>query len=39
MGRICSASSLDQQGYADDDERLAELRIDLRPPKHFEDLA
>lgn len=26
-------SILDQQGYADDDERLAELRIDLRPPK------
>jgi hypothetical protein len=27
-------SILDQYGYADDDERLAELRIDLRPPKH-----
>ena len=27
-------SILDQQGYADDDERLAHLRIDLRPPKH-----
>lgn len=26
-------SILDQQGYADNDERLAELRIDLRPPK------
>lgn len=25
---------LDQQGYAEDDERLAQLRIDLRPPKH-----
>ena len=24
---------LDQQGYAEDDERLADLRIDLRPPK------
>lgn len=31
-------SILDQQGYADDDERLAELRIDLRPPKHPEGL-
>ena len=27
-------SILVQQGYADDDERLAQLRIDLRPPKH-----
>ncbi|MBF6555068.1 MAG: helicase [Acidimicrobiales bacterium] len=27
-------SILDLQGYADDDERLAHLRIDLRPPKH-----
>jgi len=27
-------SILDQQGYAEDDERLADLRIDLRPPKH-----
>jgi hypothetical protein len=25
-------SILDQQGYTDDDERLARLRIDLRPP-------
>lgn len=25
---------LDQQGYADNDERLADLRIDLRPPRH-----
>jgi hypothetical protein len=27
-------SILDQQGYAEDLARLAELRIDLRPPKH-----
>jgi hypothetical protein len=27
-------SILDQQGYAEDVERLAELRIDLRPPRH-----
>ena len=27
-------SILDQQGYAEDDERLAQLRIDLRPPKY-----
>jgi len=27
-------SILDQQGYAEDPDRLAELRIDLRPPKH-----
>jgi hypothetical protein len=27
-------SILAQQGYADDDGRLAQLRIDLRPPKH-----
>jgi hypothetical protein len=25
---------LDQQGYGENDERLAQLRIDLRPPKH-----
>ena len=27
-------SILDQYGYTDDDERLADLRIDLRPPQH-----
>ena len=27
-------SILDQQGYAENDERVADLRIDLRPPKH-----
>jgi hypothetical protein len=27
-------SILGQEGYAEDPERLAELRIDLRPPKH-----
>lgn len=27
-------SILDKQGYAENDERLADLRIDLRPPKH-----
>jgi len=30
-------SILDQQGYAEDDSRLAELRIDLRPPRHVLD--
>jgi hypothetical protein len=30
-------SILDQQGYAEDDMRLAELRIDLRPPKLLQD--
>ena len=29
---------LDQQGYADDDKRLAELRIDLRPPRRSASL-
>jgi Helicase conserved C-terminal domain len=27
-------SILDQQGYAENDQRLADLRIDLRPPRH-----
>jgi hypothetical protein len=30
-------SILDQQGYANDDGRLDALRIDLRPPKRFND--
>jgi len=32
-------SILDQNGYADNDERLAELRVDLRPPRHTADQA
>jgi hypothetical protein len=31
-------SILDQQGYTEDDERLADLRIDLRPPMRESEL-